>query len=149
MLRQWEGSDTKLSALDRHTVNRVRGAYIITHMFESHTKGPFTQAIFAAIFTVILVAISGRFQITRVNYWRFRGNLVAILHRYSSYFLSSGLEWGKPMERKERRDKFPLRGPSRQRFGNFPCKKCCEIATKFEQVQNSSDFSAIWIFKSP
>ena len=39
------------------------------------TKGPFTLAIFAAILAAILAAISRRFQVARVNYWRFRGDL--------------------------------------------------------------------------
>ena len=39
-------------------------------------KGPFTLAIFAAILAAIFAAISSvisrRFQIARVNYWRFK-----------------------------------------------------------------------------
>ena len=38
-------------------------------------KGPFTLAIFAASLAAIFAAISWRFQIARVNYWRFRGDL--------------------------------------------------------------------------
>ena len=53
------------------------------------------------------------------------------------------------MESKERRDKFPLRGPPRQRFGNFPCKNRREIATKFEQVRNSGDLNFQIAIKSP
>ena len=37
--------------------------------------GPFTMAIFAAIFAAISSALLRRFQIARVNYWRFRGDL--------------------------------------------------------------------------
>ena len=37
--------------------------------------GPFTLAIFAAISAAISSAILRRFQIARVNYWRFRGDL--------------------------------------------------------------------------
>ena len=42
-------------------------------------KGPFTLAIFAAILAAIFAAISSvisrRFQIARVNYWRFKSPL--------------------------------------------------------------------------
>ena len=102
----------------------------------------FTPTIFAAIFTAILAAISNRPCKLAAIWLQFCSDIHFIL-------LSSGLKRGKPMEGKERRDKFPLRGPQRQRFGNFPCKNRREIATKFEQVRNSGDFSAIWIFKSP
>ena len=41
-----------------------------------YSKGPFTLAIFAAILAAIFAAISSvisrRFQIARVNYWRFK-----------------------------------------------------------------------------
>ena len=44
--------------------------YLIISLQGGHlSKGLFTLAIFAAILAVIFAAISGRFQIVRVNYW--------------------------------------------------------------------------------
>ena len=56
---------SKVSSIASHQFGACRGIELPA----------FTLPMFAGIFTAILAAISWRFQIARVSYWRFRGDL--------------------------------------------------------------------------
>ena len=86
----WKEKSTNLERPTGITYNqkirRFRGKKIFGRKVSSITSGQFgacrgiglpafTLAMFAAIFAAILVVISWQFQIARVNYWQFRGDL--------------------------------------------------------------------------